>query len=310
VTSKSISVIDPINPAFERVKLLLFSPFDLGKWFVVGFCAWLAYMGKGQPTFTFHYPAPFDGEFSCKNGCCQFPSIHNFFNQGFVVIIPLICVAVIAAIAIGVVLMWLSSRGQFMFLHCVVLNRAEVKLPWNSYRRQGNSLFLFRLVIGILFVVFLLIFAVVFFAVVMVCKTDFKQADTGLIAGLIISSITLSVFVVFLALVVKFTYDFVVPIMYLHGCSCVQGWKRFLDLLRKNKGAFVLYILFQIVIHLAIFAIVTAIVLLSCCCAGIFLSIPYIGTVLMLPVHVFNRSYSLYYLSQFGSDYDVFRLAA
>ena len=42
-----ISVIEPINPAVERVKDVLFRPFDFGRWFVIGFCAWLAYLAEG-----------------------------------------------------------------------------------------------------------------------------------------------------------------------------------------------------------------------------------------------------------------------
>ena len=41
-----VSVIDPINPAIERVKALLFAPFDLGRWFIIGFCAWLAQLSR------------------------------------------------------------------------------------------------------------------------------------------------------------------------------------------------------------------------------------------------------------------------
>ena len=42
-----VSVIDPIGQAFEKVKTILFRPFELGKWFIIGFCAWLAYLGSG-----------------------------------------------------------------------------------------------------------------------------------------------------------------------------------------------------------------------------------------------------------------------
>jgi hypothetical protein len=37
--------------------------------------------------------------------------------------------------------------------------------------------------------------------------------------------------------------------------------------------------------------------------------IPYLGTVLMLPILVFERSYSLYYLAQYGPEWDVFAAA-
>ncbi len=43
-----VSVVEPLTPAIERVKTVLFRPFDLGKWFVIGFCAWLAELGKHE----------------------------------------------------------------------------------------------------------------------------------------------------------------------------------------------------------------------------------------------------------------------
>ena len=54
-----VSVIDPIGPAFEKVKTILFRPFDLGKWFIIGFCAWLARLGEGG--FHFNFNLPFRG---------------------------------------------------------------------------------------------------------------------------------------------------------------------------------------------------------------------------------------------------------
>src|SRR5882672_914946 len=43
---REISVTAPVSLALERVKQVLFRPFDLGKWFVIGFCAWLALLGE------------------------------------------------------------------------------------------------------------------------------------------------------------------------------------------------------------------------------------------------------------------------
>jgi hypothetical protein len=39
---REISVRAAIEPAYERVKRVLFQPFNLGKWCTVNFCAWLA----------------------------------------------------------------------------------------------------------------------------------------------------------------------------------------------------------------------------------------------------------------------------
>jgi hypothetical protein len=78
------------------------------------------------------------------------------------------------------------------------------------------------------------------------------------------------------------------------------------DLIRVNPWRFTLYILFQIVIGLGILLVLIVAVLCTCCLGGLLLLIPYIGSVLLLPVTVFQRSYSLYYLAQYGDRFDVF----
>ena len=79
-----------------------------------------------------------------------------------------------------------------------------------------------------------------------------------------------------------------------------------LGLLSGHIGNFILYLLFQIVLGIGIGMIVLAVVLATCCIAGCLLAIPYLGTVLLLPVLIFQRAYSLYYLAQYGPEYEVF----
>jgi hypothetical protein len=141
-----ISVIDPISPAIDRVKLILFQPFDLAKWFVIGFCAWLAYLG--QRGFGFNFRPPVHRPGHPANLPAQ---LQELFGVRLPVIIAIGATLFIIFIAIMIVCIWLSSRGHFMFLHCVSLNRSEVKLPWHKFRQQGNSLFLFRIAAGIIF---------------------------------------------------------------------------------------------------------------------------------------------------------------
>jgi hypothetical protein len=119
--------------------------------------------------------------------------------------------------------------------------------------------------------------------------------------GFVVFVIAIAVF-----LAHKFTMDFVVPIMSLRTTRCTGAWREFLGLLSANKGCFALYILFQFVVAIAIGAIILAAVCVTCCCAACILAIPYIWTVLMLPLLVFKRAYSLLYLRQFGPQFDVF----
>jgi hypothetical protein len=107
-------------------------------------------------------------------------------------------------------------------------------------------------------------------------------------------------------LIHKFTMDFVTPIMFLRRTKCTIAWREFLGLLGGNAGHFTLYVLFQIVLSIAIGLLLLVAVIVTCCIAGCLMMLPYLGTVVLLPVLVFKRSYSLYYLAQFGPAYTVF----
>ena len=291
----NISVIDPIGPAIKKVKVILFKPFDLGKWFVIGFCAWLASLGErgggGSPNIS--------------QNQVELQQAKDFLAQNAHWIIPLIIIGIMVGIALWVVFTWLSSRGKFMFLHCVATNRAEVKIPWHKFREQGNSLFVFRLVVGLVSLLCLgLLVGLSIFLVILCIKGPHTIAP---FVGALIFLIPITIAVVIaVALLFKFTYDFVVPIMFLATASCTDAWRKFLDVLSANKARFALYILFQIVLAIAVGAIIFAVAIITCCCAACILVIPYIGTVLLLPILVFDRSYSLLYFRQFGPQFDVF----
>ena len=308
--SNRVSVIDPITPAIDRVKLILFRPFDMGKWFVIGFCAWLAYLGGGGggggggPRFSMP-PEQHEMREQIRQGI---ETARNYVSINLYWIIPLTVTVAVLVILIVFLVAWLNSRGKFMFLHCVATNRAEVSIPWHKFRQQGNSLFLFRIVLGIIgfFVVFIPVIGIIVLAIMMA-----SGSTPGIISIPAIVMLGLAIFVlsILLFLVKKFTLDFVVPIMSLRMVSWSAAWHEFMAVLSMNKLRFTLYLLFQIVIKIVIGAIVGigACIGFCLCCASCLLFVPYIGTVILLPVHVFTRSYSLYYLQQYGPQFDVFR---
>jgi hypothetical protein len=67
----TVSVTVPLGQAIDRVKLVLFRPFDLGKWFVIGFCAWLAQLGE----------TGFGGNFNFGGGHHDGRGFHREFEQ-------------------------------------------------------------------------------------------------------------------------------------------------------------------------------------------------------------------------------------
>jgi hypothetical protein len=301
-----ISVTDPVGLAMERVKQILFRPFDIGKWFAIGFCAWLA--GLGERGFGGN------GNFnsgSNRNGRDvhqEFEHARTYVVENLYWILPLAIFLFVLALALGVLLTWLNSRGKFMFLNCVALNRSDVAEPWKRFADLANSLFWFRLglaAIGFVLTVPCLIFGF------LVAMPMFRH-DSWNVAGILILvglGFALVLIGICFGLIRKLMTDFVVPIMYLRGSRCLVAWREFRQLLGTNVGGFVLYLLFQIVIAIAIGVMILAIFLVTCCIACCFMSIPFIGTVLLLPVLVFQRAYSLCYLAQYGPNYNVFQTA-
>jgi hypothetical protein len=305
-----VSVIDPITPAIDRVKLILFRPFDMGKWFVIGFCAWLAYLGGGGggggggPRFSMP-PEQHEMREHIRQGV---ETARNYVSINLYWIIPLTVTVAVLVILIVFLVAWLNSRGKFMFLHCVATNRAEVSIPWHKFRQQGNSLFLFRIVLGIIGF-FIVIVPFVGIAILVLMMISGSTPGIISIPGIVILGLSVFAISILLFLVKKFTFDFVVPIMSLRMVSCLAGWHEFMAVLSANKLRFTLYLLFQIVIKIVITAIIGigACIGFCLCCASCLLLVPYIGTVILLPVLVFKRAYSLYYLQQYGPQFDVFK---
>jgi hypothetical protein len=301
---RELSVTLPVGQAMDRVKKVLFQPFDVGRWFVIGFCAWLACLGKGggfSGVFNLggHHG---HGRQSIRDGLEQ---ARDYVMDNIAWIAPLAVGLILVSAAIWLVVMWLSSRGRFMFLHCVAANAAEVRVPWARFARAANSLFLFRLVISLIGLVVML--PLVGGLLLVVLRMEFREAVSpgGLLLAVALVFVMIPVGIVFW-IIGRLTRDFVVPLQFLRRGRCLDAWRELGGLLRGNIGNLVLYFLFRIVLAIAIAVLVVGVVLVTCCIAGCLFALPYLGTVFLLPILVFERAYSLHYLAQFGPDYDVF----
>ena len=307
---QQISVIEPIGAAIEKTKEILFQPFDIAKWFAIGFCAWLATFGEGGGGGNFNFGGGGDGS-GCgtQNFQQEISNIKDSILEHLPTIISVAAVVFILILVLTLVFMWLKSRGQFMFLHCVAENKGEVVKPWKQYAQQANSLFLFKVILSLLGTVASLVFIVpLVFIIISFAKTDFKIFAAAGVVPAIFIALGFIVLVIALTVVNTLTKDFVVPIMRLGSCTVTEGWRRFWALCKPNIGTFVLFLLFLIAVNIVLGIIALIVVVGACClcCVGIIFMIPYIGTVAMLPLIVWRRAYSALFLAQFGPEFDVF----
>lgn len=289
-----ISPISPIGPAWHRMVRILFKPFDIRKWFVLGFCAFLAQCGEGGMGGGGTPPWSGGGQQSTNNG--------EWFEQNMVLILVIAACAVVAGIGIAILVTWLSSRGKFMFIDGVVKNRGAVLEPWREYKREGNSLFLFRIVLGLLSVVATVV------AVglpLLIAIPDFQSKTLGGagIAAIVIGSILLLIAIV-AAIAVGFMLNaFVVPTMYCKRVRALEGWRiAWREIVRGHVGSVIVMFLMMIVFGM----LAAALAVLGTCATCCLTIIPYIGAVILLPIPVFLTAYVLEYIQQFGPDWRFF----
>lgn len=306
--SHQISVIEPIGAAIDKTKEILFQPFDIGKWFTIGFCAWLATLGSsGGPN------GGGGGTGSDGRGQDLQREIHSIkdgFMENAHVIIPIAIAVFFVILIISLAVMWVKSRGQFMFLHCVARNAAEVKNPWKRYAAQANSLFLFKLVLWLIGTLLGLVLVIpIALLVIPMVKTQFEMLMFAPLLGISLLAFGAILLGFAMLAVTTLTKDFVVPVMYINGGTVTQGWRIFWRLCSENMSKFILFLLFLLIVNIVLGMIIVLVVLATCCCAGCILAIPYVGTVLMLPILVWRRAYSALFLAQFGAAFDVFAIA-
>jgi hypothetical protein len=296
-----ISVLDPVDRAIQKTKEILFRPFALKKWFIMGFCAFLANLMEGGFNFNFlsRHNQP-DQTGTAYDRLNEIPGWLQTLGAG--VIIAMVLGIIVLGIAFSLLFVWLSSRGKFMFLECVVQDKAEVKVPWANNREPGNSLFVFRFVLGL---ILLLSAALIVGVGLAISLPDILSGGFGgfAVGGIAAGAVLLLLFIFATSLIYQWVNDFIVPMMFLDRTKASEAFRRFWALFKEYPGQFLLYYLFKIVLGIAVMVIAGIACFCTCCLAVL----PYIGTVILLPVFVFLRTYSLYYFSQFGEQYDVWR---
>jgi hypothetical protein len=290
-TKPKIEIFKPFGEAFELTNKILFQPFDLKKWLVIGFAAFLSGHLAGVG---FNFPSPF-GDFQSHRATHDM--IPDHLEQWKPWLVAAVVVLALLFFALVIALTWLKARGHFIFTDCIVRNQAAIAAPWREYRNEGNSYFLFLL--AVMFVILLLAGLIVGSAFGL---GWLKQGtdDTGSIAsiGLIVF---LFVFWVSIVIFLSIAAYFMVPVMYRKRCRAVQAFRDVTLLMMHHAGSFFLFCLFGVVLILAVLMIGVIVTCATCCLAAL----PYIGTVILLPVFVCLHAFALVFIRQFGPDYDV-----
>jgi hypothetical protein len=199
--------------------------------------------------------------------------------------------------ALIIVLAWLRARGRFMLVDCIVKNRGAIVEPWREFREQANSYFLLALLVGFIIAVTAGVGSLPFMLPILRGVTFLHLHDVYLICMIVLWAFMLVLSILAWSLI----SHFMVAIMYRRRCLAGEAFRIALSLIANYPGEVTPYCLFWIVLGIGAAITACATILVTCCIA----LLPYIGTVILLPLLVCLRAFGLRFIRQFGPDYDV-----
>lgn len=293
----SPSILDPIDKSFNWTKRILFSEFGMEKWFVMGFCAFLAGLGGGGGSYGGN---PFGGK---ARGGEILDKVVPWVQSHLGLIVILGTAGLAFGVALSALLQWLASRGHFMFMDGIVHDRAAVTEPWHRFRTLGNSLFVVRFVLGLIGLAGFLVVAGMC-AVLAWPAIVSRSFGAGALAAIFLGACVLLPFGLVMALLQLLLKDFVATIMYVRNIPAMDAVRVFREeVLPGRVGAFFLFYLMKFVLVVASGVLIGIGTCITCCIAGL----PYISSVVFLPVLVFLRAYALFFLEQMGDEWRLFQ---
>jgi len=298
----TVSPLDAAQQALTYTRRQLF-PFRFERWLALGVVAFLDQCGRTQAGFSTRFPM---GLPEHGGGGGEHPSAEGVTTAAAWLGAHVMLVMAIAAVALVVVLcltalvLWINSRGVFMYLDDVATGRSDVTRPWREHAEKADSYFAwsFGLTLGALTGGIVLLVPAALVILRMVQGTGGFTFGVGVVTTLVVLGGLFFVFVLAFALASLALRDFVAPIQMKTGMSCGAAIGVFLGLLRLHPGAFAVYVLLKVVFALVLAFVVMIAACVTCCCA----LVPVVTQTLLQPAFYFERAWSVFLLRPLGYD--------
>lgn len=283
----------PIGTAYERMVGNLFRPFDIGKWFTLGFSAFLSTLLDGSSnSFNYSDMHQIDSE----------EHIRWFVDFGLAFWMLVSAAVIFLMAVILLVLMWLGMRGHFMLVDNVRQNQDLVVSPWKRWADASNGFFL---VFGTVFLVWWAGFAIMMLAGLN-WAWPYLESQTfpgfPAFAPWLFIVIGWALLLIPVNLYLFYLKEFGIPIAIREQCGVVVANRRLLALMTNNLLDMFVYALLRFAIGVACFIISLLAGCLTCCIGFL----PYISAVITLPLFVYRVHFTLECLRQFGPEFDLY----
>lgn len=366
---RTIKITDLITKSFEHTKHVLFMPFVLKKWLRLLFIAVLAGAisggglggnsgrdseDKAEASLEANYIGNQEAD-SADAGTDEASTKTKRSSERlkatvaklklYLAEIPpgilwtVVSLTVLVVTGLILLLMWLSARFKFVWIHDIIHNDAAIAAPFRDYRKQGDSIFKLSIVVGLLFLVLLGIMGVWVYGTVVALGSVKNGIANMATAGISFTLVIVAFLAVGIVVLVWniFVEHFVTPIMMLERSTYLPSWNKFYAVYKSNKWEFWLYLLVLLGMGI-VCSIIEGIVCVIFGIAGVLTAgiiggigylvfaillkakIVFVGFAIgagipllivfvlgifsvFLPFAVFFRSFSLYFLSSLNAGY-------
>ncbi|HET9767102.1 MAG TPA: hypothetical protein VFS60_09650 [Thermoanaerobaculia bacterium] len=295
---RPLSAATAASEAMEIVRRRLF-PFRLDRWLPLGFLAFLDRCGRsggGGGTGGSGRGMPSGSDIGAPSVEEAIGTAHDWINEHLVVIVAVGAIALVLVVTIIAIVLWINSRGVFMYADNVASGRFDIARPWREHADRAWSYFGWSF--GASMIGGLGALALLAPSVFLGWSLFRSGASAGPIVGIVLLVLLFIVWVIALNLFSIVLRDFAAPLQIKLDVSCGRALRVAWGLVRHNLGTFIIYLLLKIVFGILI-AISTLLAGCFTCCLGF---LPVIHHTLLQPLYYFERAWSLCILRQAGYD--------
>jgi hypothetical protein len=242
-----ISASDSISLAVEHTRQQLFLPFRIGQWTKLAFVGLLAgeLGANGCNRSNFHIP---------RHGTAPHMAWPGSMGINPALFALLVASAIVAAFAIGIILMYVGSVMRFVLFDSIIVRECRIRWSWSRRLGPGWRYFVWKLffillsgavILGLIGIPLGFTFASGWFR-------EPKAHLPYLVLGAIFGLMVLFALFVAIAVILLLTKDFVIPQMALEDIDAMEGWRRLWPMMKAEKVSYAAYIGMKILLAIAV----------------------------------------------------------
>lgn len=290
------TIREAFSISWEKMKEILFRPFDWGTWLVLTLAFWLAGLGEGGFNLSFRN-LPTDRE---SMGVLLQPIQTAAAQLNLTTGIFILLIAAILfffAVTIGLLLLWVRCRARFVVLDMLLRGaRAEsFGNRWKLFQKQGNSFFFTQILLTVLMVFCgICCGGGIFFALPLFLEKP-ENGGIDLVTGCLFAAliVILALLSIGFAIYLLLFQEYGALRMYRTGCPGAEALQELNRKLMERPWTFVRYLIGLLIYFVLVTLLIVLFSCLTCCIGGILLAVPFLSTMILLPLLYVRWQYSL-----------------